>query len=165
MKIRICTVLAIVILFTNSSCSPIQRHAETIHYLRDTFEQELKVKFTVPYDANMELFYGHGKEYRYWFKDSSVFYVCLDQSAITLNNKNIHDSWEDPLLGHYGMKVTDTVTFSGIDSAGCWKEKIMYQGHVRYGYRFVPTVYRARFNQYLNQVSIVKTHALRALLK
>ncbi len=44
MKIRICTVLAIVILFTNSSCSPIQRHAETIHYLRDTFEQELKVK-------------------------------------------------------------------------------------------------------------------------
>lgn len=80
MKIRICTVLAIVILFTNSSCSPIQRHAETIHYLRDTFEQELKVKFTVPYDANLELFYGHGKSIGTGLKILQFFmYVWINQ--------------------------------------------------------------------------------------
>jgi hypothetical protein len=151
---RISSVLAMVVLLSNSSCSSSHRIADSLGAFDGTSEVRLKVRFTAPPDANQQLLIGQDMEYRYWFPDSSVFYVCLDQSAVSLNYDRVQDQFKDPVLGHYGLTFADTVTFAGLDSSGYWNETILFQGNVRYGYRGVPDARHAQLEQYLNQVAV-----------
>ncbi|GGH70108.1 hypothetical protein GCM10011318_11830 [Phaeocystidibacter marisrubri] len=139
-----------------SGCVARKLHFEESIALSDTVYQDVSVEFPKPKDAKELIAIGHGKEYQYWFSDSSVFYITTELTSNTLNFNQLEymvRESEYNEVPYPSMSIMDTIVQSGHDKHELiWKEVGLFRGQLRYGYLNVRPENEVEFNQYLCNV-------------
>jgi len=124
--------------------------------LADNEYQGIVIEFLKPIDAQELIALGNGKEYQYWFSDSSAFYVTTELSSNTLNYsqlKYVANESDFNEIPYPSMSMSDTIIQLGHDKDELiWKEVGIYQGQLRYGYLNVSSERKDEFDEYLNNV-------------
>lgn len=119
----------------------------------DSEEVNFKIKIPKNYSDKKIIVGGHGREYQYWYPDSSVIYVSSDEYSISLNEENIgSQKGADAERLMAQAESTDLILEGKVDNL-YWKEVILKE-EIKLGYKGVSKERKALFDKAVESFSL-----------